>query len=700
MSDLKSYINIAANSVNSAGNIHASGSISSTGNITAGGNIDIDGDGQVGGNLVIVGNIDFSGGGTINQITSPFGYFTGNTDGANALYAGVPGGTIVPGAVAQFTGDSNAYMQINAQNRNHGTQASIEYVITGDLGSDTTDYLDIGFSSAAWDGSQENSLGTAVKARDGYMYVQGGGGGGNLVLGTTTAGRSIKFNAGGPNSANTVATIDANGFTATGNVSAGYLKGDGGNISNITAANITGLGNVALINTDGNSSNVLYGNGAFAAAGGGGGSYGDSNVVTLLNAFGSNTITTTGNVSVGNITATNIGNISSINKDGNASNILYGNGVFASSSSVRGQLVADTLVNLGSGSPLQITSSMYRIVITAGSSSSYTFILPDTNTCYVGQSFVFASTQSVTQNYGYTISLFGGGSSGQSWTAGTNIVATCVAQRGGGAEVTTNWKYSYQGGVGTSGTGAQLMSINPSFSGGTATGSFDVSGAYVLMSMVGEKYQTWSYTVGGVTAVPTAVAASGVFTIPSTAGMSTGQAVTITGTNGGTGSISGYTSGTTYYIIGTPAPTGATSITLSASRNSSVAITTTAGTLSGLTMTFGPQVSVNPYGQFGHIVNLTGTITANFDISFVSVNQSSPAYSLTIIINQGSTAYVPQNFYVGSYGGYVGTAATINWAGGVTPTGTPNKKDVITLSWLQNTQFSPTIVLGQLQSYG
>jgi hypothetical protein len=45
---------------------------------------------------------------------------------------------------------------------------------------------------------------------------------------------------------------------------------------------------------------VLYGNGVFAAAGSGG-SYGNSNVCDFLASYGSNTITTTGNVSVGNI---------------------------------------------------------------------------------------------------------------------------------------------------------------------------------------------------------------------------------------------------------------------------------------------------------------------------------------------------------------------------------------------------------------
>lgn len=46
----------------------------------------------------------------------------------------------------------------------------------------------------------------------------------------------------------------------------GILSGNGSNISNVPVANINGLGNVALINRDGNSSNVLYGNGAFASA--------------------------------------------------------------------------------------------------------------------------------------------------------------------------------------------------------------------------------------------------------------------------------------------------------------------------------------------------------------------------------------------------------------------------------------------------
>ena len=52
------------------------------------------------------------------------------------------------------------------------------------------------------------------------------------------------------------------------------------------------------LNINGNASTILYGNGVFAAAPV---TYGNANVATFLGSYGSNTITTTGNVSVGNV---------------------------------------------------------------------------------------------------------------------------------------------------------------------------------------------------------------------------------------------------------------------------------------------------------------------------------------------------------------------------------------------------------------
>jgi hypothetical protein len=78
---------------------------------------------------------------------------------------------------------------------------------------------------------------------------------------------------------------------------------------------------------------------------------------------------------------------------------------------------------------------------------------------------------------------------------------------------------------------------------------------------------------------------AGQFTCTAT-NLAIGQAITISGTLTGSGSITGYTNPTTYYIIAT---NGSTSFTLSASAGGS-AITTTAGTTVGLT------VAITRYG--------------------------------------------------------------------------------------------------------
>ena len=70
-----------------------------------------------------------------------------------------------------------------------------------------------------------------------------------------------------------------------------------------TVGNISATGNIATggILTD----NYYYANGQ-PFSGGGGGTYGDSNVVTLMAAFGSNTVSTTGNVTSGNVNTTGV----------------------------------------------------------------------------------------------------------------------------------------------------------------------------------------------------------------------------------------------------------------------------------------------------------------------------------------------------------------------------------------------------------
>ena len=72
-------------------------------------------------------------------------------------------------------------------------------------------------------------------------------------------------------------------FANANTIGALYLKGDGSNISNIAVANIVGLGNIATANLTGSNTNVLYGNGVFAAVAGGNANTGnvtfDDNIV-------------------------------------------------------------------------------------------------------------------------------------------------------------------------------------------------------------------------------------------------------------------------------------------------------------------------------------------------------------------------------------------------------------------------------------
>ena len=97
---------------------------------------------------------------------------------------------ILPNVVAQFASESDNYIQVNLQNSSGN--GSSDYVITADTGSDSTYYIDMGYN-----GSTYNYDGyTYAKPLDGYLIVQGSDNtspGGNLVIGTTTAGKDISI---------------------------------------------------------------------------------------------------------------------------------------------------------------------------------------------------------------------------------------------------------------------------------------------------------------------------------------------------------------------------------------------------------------------------------------------------------------------------------------------------------------------------
>jgi hypothetical protein len=325
-----------------------SNTITTTGNIT-GGNINIpNGYANVTGNATTVGGGATIGVRSILAIDSAFGSNDANDPAsAQAVRGRVTGNNLT-------------------KTRNYVTGVTGQYLVTG---TNASEFINTGLLGVV--GDQTTTANAAVVAYldgDGGLTTAGSAYGVSMknstpgsgfdygldlqfidlnVAGTTTPFKQadIRFNNGVELVANTANNISINANVTVGNIIA------------------TNIGNIATINLDGNLSNILYGNGVFASAPAGGG-YGNSNVATFLASYGSNTMTTTGNVSVGNIigngqaltglaganvsgfvpnanvantafavAASNVsglGNIATINLDGNLSNILYGNGVFAS----------------------------------------------------------------------------------------------------------------------------------------------------------------------------------------------------------------------------------------------------------------------------------------------------------------------------------------------------------------------------------
>lgn len=483
MSDLSSYINVAANTVSAINNIStdssvivgqnilAQGDISAAGNITVdnatiGGNINgagqlnIDGDSTIGGNLFVTGNINFSG--NVTQITGNSGVFYGNVStGVGAIYAGKQGFTPLPNTVVQITGDDDSYIQVNLQNTNHGNIASMDLIVTADDGTDTTNYIDMGIAGSTWDGTQENSLGDAVAQRDGYIYVQGGAAGGNLVLGTTTAGYGVKFNAGGSGASNTVAEISAQGISTTG-----YFIGDGGLLSNLqvsgsapvsTTGNVTGGNLVAAgqVSASGNvTANYFFGNAAFLT--GLPATYGNSNVVALMAGFGSNTVSTTGNVTGGNLRTGGLisatGNITGNYIFGNGSQLTglpatYGNSNVVTLLSGFGSNTISTTGNITAGNIIgnisitgNVTGTSANVQLVAGSytwtfDNSGNLTLPANGDILLsGTNSTISSAGNITGNY-----IFGNGSqlTGLPATYGNSNVTTLLAGFGSNTISTT-----------------------------------------------------------------------------------------------------------------------------------------------------------------------------------------------------------------------------------------------------------------------
>ena len=336
MADLSSYINITANTVTTAnlsatGNVSSNSVISTTGNITGAAGIFNDGL-SVTGNITASGNLNYQ---NVNDLVvgDPLIYIGANNT-SNLLDLGIVASANVSG-IFQHLGIV----------RNHATGV---WGVFGNVVEEPTTVVDwanavyqpFQSGSATFAGANINGAVTGATTISASGNIAGSYfiGNGAALTGITVSGSNPVSTTGNVAGGNLIATGTV---SASGNITANYFFGNValangfpaayGNsnvttlLSNLGSNTISGTGNITT--TANISGNYILGNGSQLT--GLPATYGDSNVTTLLSAFGSNAVSTTGNITAGNIIAANLGNIASINLDGNASTVLYGNGVFA-----------------------------------------------------------------------------------------------------------------------------------------------------------------------------------------------------------------------------------------------------------------------------------------------------------------------------------------------------------------------------------
>ena len=105
------------------------------------------------------------------------------------------------------TANTNSYTQINVRNASNGSNASGDFIITADNGSDSTQYIDLGINNSGF------SLGswTINGANDGYLYASDG----NFSVGTAGS-KYLSFFTGG-----TLASNERMRITGSGNIGIG-----------------------------------------------------------------------------------------------------------------------------------------------------------------------------------------------------------------------------------------------------------------------------------------------------------------------------------------------------------------------------------------------------------------------------------------------------------------------------------------------
>ena len=276
--------------------------------------------------------------------TGVTGKFTGHTL-AQGLYSNEVlnvgnNQTLLPNTVAQFSLDGQSYIQTNLVNTNDGGSADI--VVTANTGTDSTYFIDMGYVNKDYEpGSEFNNIGTAVNRLDGYIYAQGSTGntwGGNLIVGSTTTGKEIRFIAGGGSVQNVVARMNSTAII----LNQGLVFADG-TVQNTALGSTGSYANAAFLQANAAflvantpdaiaNSAALYANGAFIQA--------NAAFITANSAVKNTAVIQLQSlVLTGNLTANSIGQSISVDR------ITSNSATFTQDVIVLGNFTANTLLS-------------------------------------------------------------------------------------------------------------------------------------------------------------------------------------------------------------------------------------------------------------------------------------------------------------------------------------------------------------------
>ena len=320
---------------NVVANLAALGSnpVSTTGNVTAGyfvgngsaltGIVSSYGNANVVANLAALGSNPVS---TTGNVTA--GYFVGN----GSLLTNLTGANVT-GTVA------NATYATTAGSATTATSATTASTVTGNAQANITSVGTLTSLAVTGNASAGNITTAGLISATGNIT-------GNFFVGNGSALTGITSSYGNANVVANLAALGSNPVSTTGNVTAGYFAGNGSLLTSITGANVTGTvanattattagtvttaaqanitsvgtltslavtgnasaGNittVGLISATGNvSGNFFIGNGSLLT-GIATSSFGNANVAANLAAFGSNPISSTGNITTTGIVTAN-----------------------------------------------------------------------------------------------------------------------------------------------------------------------------------------------------------------------------------------------------------------------------------------------------------------------------------------------------------------------------------------------------------